>query len=128
MSRVVQYGFSLLEMVVAIAILGISLGMLYQASGGAVRSVSTTEDYVYAVTMAQSLLANYSSVPPDGVLVRQSTDDGYSWEVVSQPLLNAEGNETNIHKIDVWVRWGQELPREVHLPSVVTVKVPPDEA
>jgi general secretion pathway protein I len=122
-----QGGFSLLEMVVAVAILGISLGMLYQAAGGATRSISTTEDYTYGVTMAQSLLANYSVVPPAGVSVRGSTEDDYHWEVKSEPVMGPNDEETGLHKIDVWVRWGNERPREVHLPSVVPVVVPPNE-
>lgn len=122
-----QIGFSLLEMVVAVAILGISLGMLYQAAGGATRSISTTEDYAYAVTMAQSLLANYSVVPPEGVSVSQTTDDGYRWQVVSRPIESAGGRELGIQYIDVWVRWGDVNGKEFHLPSVSRVKVSPDE-
>ncbi|WP_339615951.1 prepilin-type N-terminal cleavage/methylation domain-containing protein [uncultured Gilvimarinus sp.] len=122
-----QCGFSLLEMVVAVAILGISLGMLYQAAGGATRSISVTEDYTYGVTMAQSLLANYSAVPREGVAVKGSSDDGYYWEVTSQLLLGPNDEDTGLHRIDVWVRWGNESPREVHLPSVVPVEEPSDD-
>ncbi|MCP8899364.1 prepilin-type N-terminal cleavage/methylation domain-containing protein [Gilvimarinus xylanilyticus] len=117
-----QIGFSLLEMVVAVAILGISLGMLYQAAGGATRSISTTEDYAYAVTMAQSLLANYSVVDPEGVSASGSTEDGYRWQVSTKPVFDLNGREVTYKYIDIWVRWGKE--KDVHLSSVVPVKEP----
>ena len=50
-------GFSLLEMVVAISILGLTLGALYQAVSGATRNVRTDEKYAYGVELARSLLA-----------------------------------------------------------------------
>ncbi|HEY7885234.1 MAG TPA: prepilin-type N-terminal cleavage/methylation domain-containing protein [Cellvibrionaceae bacterium] len=127
-----QGGFSLLEMVVAVAILGLSLGMLYQAAGGATRSISTSEDYSYAVVMAQSLLALHSEVSPDGVNSSGATDDGYEWEVVSQPYLpdngmNDEGT-ASLHWIDVRVSWGSFVrPREFTLHSAVPVSVVPSD-
>ena len=122
-----QMGFSLLEMVVAVAILGISLGMLYQAAGGATRSISTAEDYAYAVTMAESLLANYSVIPPEGVNVSDTIEGGYHWHVTTRPVLNAEGDEIPLQYIDVRVRWGRGEGKEVHLPSVAPIKVKPDD-
>lgn len=85
-----QRGFSLLEMIVAVAILGISLGMLYQAAGGATRSVATTEDYAYAIQIARSLLADNSVVPPGGTAVTGETADGYRWAVFSTPIIKQE--------------------------------------
>ena len=48
-------GFSLLEMVVAIAILALALAALYQAAGGATRNVRSDEKYAYGVELARSL-------------------------------------------------------------------------
>src|SRR5690606_16032472 len=60
-------GFSLIEMLVAMVILGLTLGVLYQASAGATRNVRLDVRYTYAVQIAQSLLADYPRMPPGGV-------------------------------------------------------------
>src|SRR6056297_2996658 len=81
-----QRGFSLLEMVVAIAILGLALGALYQAASGATRNVRIDERYAYAVELARSLLADSSIVPADGEQRRGETAGGFVWRVDAQPL------------------------------------------
>ncbi|HAN69406.1 MAG TPA: general secretion pathway protein GspI, partial [Halieaceae bacterium] len=48
MDRRKEGGFSLIEMIVAIVILALSLGMLYQAAAGATRNVRIDERYSYA--------------------------------------------------------------------------------
>ena len=71
-----QGGFSLLEMMVAIAILALSLGALYQATSGATRNVRGDEKYAFGVELAQSLLANYAVVPLGGIS-KQGETAGY---------------------------------------------------
>ncbi|MDO3385245.1 prepilin-type N-terminal cleavage/methylation domain-containing protein [Gilvimarinus sp. SDUM040013] len=105
--RLHHKGFSLLEMLVAVAILGISFGMLYQSAGGSVRSVAVGEDYAYAVTIAQSLLAENSLVPQGGVNTRSETADGYRWSVQTAPLSDVNGDPLMLYRIDVEVQWGQ---------------------
>lgn len=118
-------GFSLLEMVVAVAILGLSVGMLYQSAGGSVRSVSTSEDYAYAVTMARSLLAQYSSVPPAGVSTSAETHDGYRWQVRTEAIANPNG-EPVLYAIEATISWGNRFsPREYVLSSIVPVRLEP---
>ncbi|MEP6389142.1 MAG: prepilin-type N-terminal cleavage/methylation domain-containing protein [Halioglobus sp.] len=120
-------GFSLLEMVVAIAILGLALGALYQAAGGATRNVRTDERYAYATELAQSLLANHTRVPAQGVSERGETAGGFVWEVVTRPVEGREGRErrasTALHEIQVIVAWSEGLRSpEVVLNSVVEGK------
>src|SRR5690606_40398158 len=55
-------GFSLIEALVAMVILALSLGALYQAAAGATRNVRVDERYTYAVQIAQSLLAEHPFV------------------------------------------------------------------
>ena len=61
-----QRGFSLLELMVAFVIMAFSLGMLYQASGGTVRSLGDTEQHLRASMLAQSVLNSRDSVPESG--------------------------------------------------------------
>ena len=58
-----QGGFSLLELLVAFVIMAFSLGMLYQAAGGTVRSLGDTEQQLRASMLAQSVLNSRDSVP-----------------------------------------------------------------
>ncbi|MEL7043765.1 MAG: type II secretion system protein, partial [Pseudomonadota bacterium] len=70
-------GFSLLELLVAISILGLSLGALLRSSTTATRNVATDERYVYAVELSKSLLAQYSQVPRDGFANSGETSGGF---------------------------------------------------
>ena len=79
-------GFSLLEMMVAIAILALSLGALYQAVSGATRNVRSDEKYAYAVELARSLLANNAMVPRSGWDSDGKTRGDFSWEVHAVPI------------------------------------------
>ena len=113
-------GFSLLEMVVAIAILGLALGTLYQAVSGASRNVRTDEKYAYGVELARSLLASYSVVPSGGLSQSGETSGEFSWEVNAQPADTPSGMaEGALQMIEVSVAWRDGgKRREVRLHSV----------
>lgn len=115
-------GFSLLEMMVAIAILGLSLGALYQSVSGATRNLRTDEKYAYGVELARSLLATNAWVPAAGVNARGETEGGFAWTVAASPLDpgNAQLARGALQNIEIAVSWQDGLKRRrVVLHSVV---------
>jgi general secretion pathway protein I len=118
-------------MVVAVAILGMSLGAIYQAAGGATRTVAVDEKMAYAVELARSLLANYAVVPLAGMDETGATEGGFTWQVASEPVVLAVDSplpEGLLQGIDVVVSWrdgGRD--RAVALQSVVAGKEAPEE-
>lgn len=117
-----QSGFSLLEMVVAVAILGLALGSLYQAASGATRNVRTSERYAYGIELARSLVADNAMVPAEGAGKNGETPGGYSWRVATTPvdLERAGMGNASLHYLEVGVAWFDgSKRREIVLNSVV---------
>jgi len=115
-------GFSLLELIVAVAVLALSLGTLYQAVGGASRNARTDERYAYAVELSNSLLANHAVVPAAGLALEGETAGGFRWSVQAVPLAMPESTLAAgaLQDIRVSVSWlDGERRRDVVLNSVV---------
>lgn len=128
-------GFSLIEMLVALVIMSLSLGVLYQAATSAVRNVGVAEQYSRAVMLGESLLATNTYVTQE-----QSSQAGefseFSWEVKSWPVptapINASGDGTEalppvngvaLQFVKVWVRWpGRSAPRQIELTTIVPLR------
>ena len=117
-----EAGFSLLEMMVAMAILGLALGALYQAASGATRNVRADEKYAYGVELARSVLAANARVPAEGVNRSGETEGGFRWQVATRriELERTALASASLHDIEVSVSWqdGRRRP-EVVLNSVV---------
>lgn len=132
-------GFSLVEMLVAMAILALSLGVLYQAAAGATRNVRIDERYTYALQIAQSLLAEYPALPPEGISSSGVMGD-FSWQLDSSPweavdsVVDSQARAVapvELLQLVALVRWEGSGTREVRLTTVVperTFDPPPEPA
>lgn len=105
-----ERGFSLLEVLVAFAIMAISLSVLYRTSGGSVRAVADAEHVDRAVRTARAVLAMYEGVP-EGGLSQDGVDGGFRWVLRSSPYpLDGEG--ASLHRVEVIVTaTSDERPR-----------------
>lgn len=106
--RAYGLGFTLLELLVALAIMGMSLALLYRASGSGARNVADIEAYQGAVMVAQSLLDLRSSVPAGG-WYEAGVDGAYAWRVTSAvfPTEASGAGVPPLHAVDIMVEWGQ---------------------
>ena len=122
-------GFSLLEMLVALVILSLSLGSLYQSTTAAIRNVSVADQYTRATMLAESMLASASDLRTEEASV-SGTFDIYRWETTAWPAENplALGNEAPLQGaalqyVRVTVSWpGGQSDRKVSLLTVVPVR------
>ena len=117
-----QRGFSLLEILVALSILSMTLGALYQATSGATRNVRNDERYVFGVELARSLLVEYGQVPSEGGSWAGETEGGFFWKVNASPVeISVEVLlPGTIQAIDIEVAWNDGLrERKFELSSVV---------
>ena len=120
-------GFSLLEILVAFAIMAMSLGLLYQVMGGNARSTAGLAERERAALLAESLMAAYELVPPEGVSDSGETA-GYAWRVASAPFptpANSRPEAARLHELSIVVRWqnGGE-PREFALSTLRPERLP----
>lgn len=116
-----QRGFSLLEVLVAFAIMALSLAVLYRTSGGSVRAVADAERYERAVRTARSVLALQDGVPESGLFI-DGVDGGMRWHLRSAvyPLPAVAGPVAPLHRVEVEVDFGDpERPRSVILSSLL---------
>ena len=122
-----QRGLTLLELLVALVIMGFSLGMLYQATGGAVRNVEDTELHQRASLLAQGVLSSRDSVPEGGWL-ESGRADGFAWEVSSAPYATqAAGPSVPVlQQVRVVVGWSDRRgPHQVELQTLMPQARPP---
>lgn len=85
-------GFSLLEVLVAFAILGISIGVIFQIFSTGLRAAKLSEEYTHATVLAESKLAGIGVATPYEEGVEEGTfNDKYSWRATILPYEEPEG-------------------------------------
>lgn len=109
MTRRRAAGFTLLELLVALAIMAMSLGLLYSVSGGALRNVGAVEHLQQAIMVAESLSELHDSVPEQG-WNETGNSAGFAWRVRSAPYNAGVGGGANrvpLHEIQILVTWDE---------------------
>ncbi len=120
-------GFTLLEVLVAMTILGLALVTLLQLSAQGLRLLRLSEDYQEAVRLADHLARGTEAAQER---VEAGQQGLLRWErritlvPVPEELTPATGPRARLYAVSVAVRWGRS--RTLELASLRTVVDPPD--
>jgi len=95
-------GFTLLEILVALALLGIAITIILQLFSANLRALSVSEDYVVAVTRAE---AKMREILDDESLTEKSwtqdTDDGYRMDVSVSEIMKERTENLQVQLMEV---------------------------
>ena len=86
-----QRGFTLLEVMVAVAILAVALTALGGALGMVVRSTALASGYERARTVAENELALFLASTPDRPTTKSGVDNGVRWELRAEQDADVDG-------------------------------------
>jgi len=101
-------GFTLLEVLVATALLGIAVAIILQLFSSNLRALSVSEDFVQASIKAEAKMREVlDNDKPSETSFSETTNDGYRVDVLIKDSLKerTENIEMQLFQIDVTVHW-----------------------
>lgn len=116
----------MLELLVAFAIMAMSIGLLYRMVGGSARITSDVIEQQHAAWLAESILASHSSVPADG-WNEDGHSDGFEWQVRSRRYDSGDQSTERVvlHRIELAVRWTKgSRPGQLQLATLLPQRKP----
>ncbi len=123
-------GFTLIEVIVAIAILAIGMVIVMQLFSGSLRASRASCDYTRAIVHAKNKMEEFSIQPIQVWNESRSSgefEDGFIWETEIQPYPEGAGLEgTSVKKLKVKVSWFNSPTRQKSV-EIVSLKVYPGE-
>lgn len=113
--RQAQRGLSLLELLVAFAIMAMALGLLYRSMGSSARNVAEMGYQQQAAMVAESLLSARESISPEG-WTESGESAGFAWQARSSPYLQGIRRDipspgvtsvggVKLHLVQITVSW-----------------------
>ncbi len=105
-----EAGFTLLEVLVALVIASLALGVLFSGAVTGLRSTQLSGDYAQAVSRARSHLA-VVGIGADLAAGTQDGDDGggFRWRVSVQPLATISGPpRVALYAVSVVISWTKD--------------------
>jgi prepilin-type N-terminal cleavage/methylation domain-containing protein len=104
-------GFTLIEVIVSIAIISISLVMVMRLFSSGLRASRSSCDYTRAIVHAKEKMEELSleTVEDED---RGEFDDGFRWETELTPYITLEDARYNLWKLKVKITWTTAIRRE----------------
>ena len=111
---------------VAFVVMGLVVGTILQLFGSSMNSVALSDEYSFAVQVAESRLAAVGSEikVEDGSESGEEKGSAYHWEVTMSPIKLSDEMEKlpvplQLYQVEVVVTWKMgDKPREFHLSSL----------
>jgi general secretion pathway protein I len=103
-----EEGFTLLEVIVALAILSVAFALAMELLAAGVRSAKASEDYTQAVLLARQKMAEVVVTPNlEGSADKGDFDRGFHWYSEVQPLSQEEERDpaARLYQVRVRVTW-----------------------
>lgn len=117
-------GFSLLEVLVAMAIAALSLGIIMNLFAGSSRASMLNQNYQLALQLAESQLEAVTATPLQNLPSDQGKFDQYRWRSTVTPYQSAQPETIKypfmLYQIQVEVSWGT---REDYPVSLTTLRL-----